>query len=126
MKWKQVVFTDLNKDEVRQGEGRIWLVCNVIGDGNYQSLSSDFQINKNFSRNDIAPKSSLSFRKPLGVAATEVTDYFNQTNKNIDNSDKEFMIPFLPSGSDAETLENTFKKLTSEKKENLKLQGGFK
>ncbi len=28
-------------------------------------------------------------RKPLGVAATEVTDYFNQTNKNIDGGDKE-------------------------------------
>ena len=119
----KVVFTDLNKDEVKLGEGRIWLVCNVIGDGNYQSLSSDFQINKNFHRSDITQKSSLSFRKPLGVAATEVTDYFNQTNKNIDSNDKEFMIPFLTSGSDAETLETTFKKLTSEKKEALKLQG---
>jgi hypothetical protein len=110
-------------------------------------------------------------RKPLGVAATEVTDYFNQTNKNIDGGDKgccsfqinkninifqsspglrfnggnknvgeivncrrifinflvferaigfvfqEFMIPFLPSSSDAETLENTFRKLTSEKRQ---------
>ena len=99
------------------------MVCNVIGDGNYQALASEFQINKSFSRNDITMKSSLSFRKPLGVAATEVTDYFNQTNKNINGGDKEFMIPFLPSGSDAETLENTFKKLTSEKREGLKTQG---
>lgn len=52
-----------------------------------------------------------------------MTDYFNQTNKNIDGGDKEFMIPFLPSSNDAETLENTFKKLTSEKREGLKTQG---
>ena len=32
----RVVFTDLNKDEVSRTEGRIWLVCNVVGDGNYQ------------------------------------------------------------------------------------------
>ena len=113
----QVIFTDLSKDDVSGSEGRIWLVCNVIGDGNYQALASDFQINKSFSRSDIAAKSGLSFRKPLGVAATEVTDYFNQTNKNIDGGDKEFMIPFLASGSDAETLETTFRKLTSEKRE---------
>ena len=80
-------------------------------------MASDFQINKSFSRSDITVKSGLSFRKPLGVATTEVTDYFNQTNKNIDGGDKEFMIPFLPSGSDAETLETTFRKLTSEKRE---------
>jgi hypothetical protein len=30
---------------------------------------------------------------------------------------QEFMIPFLPSSSDAETLENTFRKLTSEKRQ---------
>ena len=51
-----------------------------------------------------------------------MSDYFDNFD-NIDNNDKEFMIPFLPSGSDAETLESTFKKLTSEKKEALKLQG---
>ena len=113
----QVIFTDLSKDDVSGSEGRIWLVCNVIGVGNYQALASDFQINKSFSRSDIAAKSGLSFRKPLGVAATEVTDYFNQTNKNIDGGDKEFMIPFLASSSDAETLETTFRKLTSEKRE---------
>ena len=113
----QVIFTDLSKEDVSGSEGRIWLVCNVIGDGNYQALASDFQINKSFSRSDIAAKLGLSFRKPLGVAATEVTDYFNQTNKNIDGGDKEFMIPFLASGSDAETLETTFRKLTSEKRE---------
>jgi len=120
----RVVFTDLNKEDVARSEGRVWLVCNVVGDGNYQALASEFQINKSFSRTDITVKSSLSFRKPLGVAATEVSDYFNQTNKNIsDSGDKEFMIPFLPSGSDAETLENTFRKLTSEKREGLKVQG---
>ena len=32
----QVVFTDLNKEDVSRSEGRVWLVCNVIGDGNYQ------------------------------------------------------------------------------------------
>ena len=117
------MFTDLNKEDVSRSEDRIWLVCNVVGDGNYQALASEFQINKSFSRNDITVKSSPSFRKPLGVAATEVSDYFNQTNKNIDGGDKEFMIPFLPSGNDAETLENTFKKLTSEKREGLKVQG---
>ena len=94
------------------------MVCNVVGDGNYQALASDFQINKSFSRTDINEvKNGLRFRKPLGVAATEITDYFNQTNKNIDGGDKEFMIPFLPSSSDAETLENTFRKLTNEKRE---------
>ena len=53
----------------------------------------------------------------------KVTDYFNQTNKNIDGGghDKEFMIPFLASCNDAETLENTFKKLTSDKKEVIKV-----
>ena len=112
-----MIFTDLSKEDVSGIEGRVWLVCNVIGDGNYQALASDFQINKSFSRSDITVKSNLSFRKPLGVATTEVTDYFNQTNKNIDGGDKEFMIPFLASGSDAETLESTFRKLTSEKRE---------
>lgn len=112
-----MVFTDLSREEVNGSEGRVWLVCNVVGDGNYQALASDFQINKSFSRSDITVKSGLSFRKPLGVAATEVTDYFNQTNKNIDGGDKEFMIPFLPSSSDAETLETTFRKLTNEKRE---------
>ena len=70
-------------------------------------------------------RNGLSFRKPLGVAATDITDYFNQTNKNIEGGggDKEFSIPFLPSGSDAETLETTFRKLTSEKRENAKAQG---
>jgi hypothetical protein len=33
------VFTDLNKEDVSGGEGRIWLVCNVVGDGNYQELT---------------------------------------------------------------------------------------
>lgn len=53
-----------------------------------------------------------------------MTDYFNQTNKNIDGGghDKEFMIPFLASGNDAETLENTFKKLTNEKREGVKVR----
>ena len=69
----QVIFTDLSKEDVSGAEGRVWLVCNVIGDGNYQALASDFQINKSFSRSDIAVKSGLSFRKPLGVATTEVT-----------------------------------------------------
>jgi hypothetical protein len=35
----QVVFTDLNKEDVSGGEGRIWLVCNVVGDGNYQETT---------------------------------------------------------------------------------------
>ena len=110
-----MIFTDLSKDDVSGSEGRIWLVCNVIGNGNYQALA--YQINMSLSRSDIAAKSGLSFRKPLGVAATKVTGYFNQSNKNIDGGDKEFMIPFLASGSDAETLETTFRKLTSEKRE---------
>ena len=70
-----MVFTDLSKEDVSRTEGRIWLVCNVVGDGNYQALASEFQINKSFSRSDITLKSSLSFRKPLGVAATEVYFY---------------------------------------------------
>ena len=115
----QVVFTDLSRDDVNGSEGRVWLVCNVVGDGNYQALASEFQINKSFSRTDVSIKNGLSFRKPLGVAATEITDYFNQTNKNIDGGDKEFMIPFLPSGSDAETLESTFRKLTNKKREQV-------
>ena len=63
----------------------------------------------------------LNFRKPLGVAATEVTNHFNQTNKNIvvgpGGQDKEFMVPFLSSGPDGESLETTMSKLTSEKRE---------
>ena len=115
----QVVFTDLSRDDVNGSEGRVWLVCNVVGDGNYQALASEFQLNKSFSRTDVSlsVKNGLSFRKPLGVAATEITDYFNQTNKNIDGGDKEFMIPFLTSSSDAETLDSTFRKLTNEKRE---------
>ena len=42
----------------------------------FQALASEFQINKSFSRNDITHKSSLSFRKPLGVAATEVGHFY--------------------------------------------------
>ena len=54
----QVVFTDLSKADVRPsgGDNRVWLVCNVIGDGNYQALASDFQINKSFSRSDITAR----------------------------------------------------------------------
>ena len=31
----QVVFTDLSKEDVNGSEGRVWLVCNVIGQYGY-------------------------------------------------------------------------------------------
>ena len=64
----------LSKEDVNGSEGRVWLVCNVVGDGNYQALASEFSINKSVSRTDVSAKNRLSFRKPLGVAATEITD----------------------------------------------------
>lgn len=65
----RVQFGDISKNDI--ANKRLFLVCNVVTEGNYNNKSST-----NMGLNHDSEKKILNFRKPVGVAALDITDQF--------------------------------------------------
>ncbi len=124
----KVLFADISKNDVT-GK-RLFLICNVISEGNFNSKGSQFHYHqqqpesasKSASRIDLSVRGGTTrdgvFRKPIGVAAVEITDLFTfkqgKTTSEL-GRENEVSAPFL-AGSDNEPFESVFRKLVFEKK----------
>ncbi|QQP35522.1 Dedicator of cytokinesis protein 1like [Caligus rogercresseyi] len=103
----KVLFVDISKSDI--ANKRLYLITHVVTEGNYGSESGG----KEGSRADLSRlKKETCFRKALGVAAAEITDQFTfrqQGRKRQEEGDLKML--FLPSGSESESLESTFKRV---------------
>ncbi|CAB4057260.1 DOCK2 [Lepeophtheirus salmonis] len=100
------------KDKSDIANKRLYLITNVVTEGNYGNDNA-----KEGSRADLSRiKKEICFRKALGVAAIDITEQFTfrqgGTGKRHEGGrEAELSIPFISSGSESESLENTFKRL---------------
>ncbi|XP_040577137.1 dedicator of cytokinesis protein 1 [Lepeophtheirus salmonis] len=106
----KVLFADISKSDI--ANKRLYLITNVVTEGNYGNDNA-----KEGSRADLSRiKKEICFRKALGVAAIDITEQFTfrqgGTGKRHEGGrEAELSIPFISSGSESESLENTFKRL---------------
>jgi dedicator of cytokinesis protein 1 len=109
----RVLFGDISKNDIT--DKRLFLICNVVSNGNFSSKNGQSNIN---SSNEAIK--TFNFRKPVGVAAHEITSLFTfkQGKTTYKGAETELACPFLFS-NDSETLESTFRKLVFEKKANV-------
>lgn len=79
----RVLFADISKNDITNK--KIFLICNVVAEGNFSGknasdhLTIDRKIAKSGSKNDLRGKGAkevVLFRKPVGVAAVEITELF--------------------------------------------------
>ena len=133
----KVLFADISKNDITNR--RLFLICYVVSDGNFSSKASqDVALSnrlmvKSASRGDLRGSAHAlnvsfnSFRRPVGVAAVEITDLFTfKTGRGggggggVDGlgQETEVSAPFL-AGGDNEPFESVFRRLVFEKKGNV-------
>ncbi len=118
----RVLFGDLSKNDI--ADKRLFLICNVVTSGNFSSKqnnasssSSSAAGNANNGTGGDLMDGDIYFRKPIGVAAHEITSLFTFKQGKTSNkgAESELDLPFLM-GGESESLETTFRKLMFEKK----------
>ena len=95
---------------------RLYLICNVIYNGNYCDKIVDDGRRK-------ADTAQVKFRKPAGVAALEISNQFTFRGGKAamqDPQNTELSAPFLKSESETETLHKTFQRLLLESNSNYR------
>ncbi|TRY70430.1 hypothetical protein TCAL_09293 [Tigriopus californicus] len=100
----QVLFADICKNDIATKQ--LFLVCQVVQDGNYNGKSI-----YDHPKSAKTPKSTqdTNFRKPVGVAAADITKLFSfKQGKNTEF--RQIIAPFLAS-NDNETFDVVLKKL---------------
>lgn len=130
----RVIFADISKTDITNK--RLFLICNVSNEGNFRGkhpevhLDTSSNLSKSTSRSDLSkgPIGQMSsrgspdgfFRKPVGVAAVEITDLFTfKQGKTIADSqgrESEHFLPLLLATADNEPFESVFRKLVFDKK----------
>ncbi len=123
----KVLFADISKHDITSK--RLFLICNVVSEGNFSSKAhhhphlhhhlgggAEQASVKSSSRGDLRSNDGL-FRKPVGVAAVEITDLFTfkQGKSSELGRESEVSAPFLV-GGDNEPFESVFRKLAFERK----------
>ncbi len=122
----KVLFADISKNDITNK--RLFLICNVVADGNFSGkhhhhnplhAAHDSSVFKSASRVDLRAAGTRDgvFRKPVGVAAVEITDLFTfkQGKSSELGRESEVSAPFLI-GGDNEPFDSVFRKLAFEKK----------
>ena len=121
----KVLFADISKNDITNK--RLFLICNVVSEGNYSGKHGGHlhihqdSMSKSGSKNDLLKggrENGFNFRKPVGVAAVEITDLFTfkqGKTSEVGGRENEISAPFL-AGSDNESFESVFRKLVFEKK----------
>ena len=106
----RVLFTDISKNDIT-GK-RLYLICNVVSYFSSKAVSA--------SRSDlhkVKTKAEAAYRKPVGVAAVEISELFTfkQGKSSEFGREIEVSAPFLPANS-SESFESVFRKLVFEKR----------
>lgn len=100
----QVLFADICKNDIANKQ--LFLVCHVVQDGNYNGKSI---YDHPKSAKTAKSTQDTNFRKPVGVAATDITRFFSfKQGKNTEF--RQITAPFLAS-NDNETFDFVLKKL---------------
>ena len=114
----RVLFTDIGKSDIKN---RLFLVCKVVSEGDFKMKQSDNvdgkpRANLGGSALDLRqPENDPHFRKPLGVAATEITNLFTfKQGKPI--PDGENVLPFMQMSNENEPCEDVFRRLVFDEK----------
>ena len=112
----KVIYGDLSKNDILNK--KLYLICNFVTDGNYCGKVEDKhggdRLSKSQSRTQLR---DINFRKPVGVAAIEITEMFTFFLGKSTQREKlrELSLPFL-SGGDSDCMETIFKRLVYDKK----------
>ena len=122
----KVIFADISKNDITSK--RLFLICNVVSEGTFSAKShlhpaqsAGDGLPKSASRGDLRSGGgaghSILFRKPVGVAAVEITDLFTfkQGKSSELGRESEVSAPFL-SGGDNEPFDSVFRKLVFDRK----------
>ncbi|XP_077292342.1 dedicator of cytokinesis protein myoblast city [Arctopsyche grandis] len=116
----KVIFTDLSSTDIKRE--KVYLVCYVIRVGGMEPQNSDnrrssvaaiaggrsLSLGPNIHANgDLHSKTAVNMRRPLGVAAMDITPYLSGQLDSED--DKQHCVPFFP--CDKDNLESLLKKI---------------
>lgn len=105
----RVLFGDISKNDI--ANKKLYLICNVVSNGNF--------CGKNTSLNNSSGDTSVAcFRKPVGVAASDISDLFTfkQGKTRQNTTETELTCAFLPVSNESESWEVPFRKLMFDKK----------
>ena len=109
----RVLFTDIGKSDIKN---QLFLVCKVVseggGDVKHPTKREEDGKSLNGSVLDLRqPEHDSHFRRPLGVAAVDITDLFTfKQSKAVPDGEKEMYLNFMQMGGD-EFVEDVFRKL---------------
>ena len=117
----RVLFTDIGKSDIKN---RLFLVCKVVSEGDAKmkqaadNLDGKPRANLGGSALDLRqPEQDPHYRKPLGVAAIEITDLFTfKQGKPIPDGENEKILPFMLMSNENEPCEDVFRRLVFDEK----------
>ncbi|CAH0555295.1 unnamed protein product [Brassicogethes aeneus] len=101
----RVMFTDLGKKDLERE--KIFFVCQVIRVGAMDAKETDLRRTSVSVLNKSVKNYSDNMRRPLGVAAMDITAYMS--GKLDSNLEQEFPVPFI--SCDKDNLEQTLRKI---------------
>ena len=120
----RVLFTDIGKSDINNSK-RLFLVCKVVSEGDFKTKQTADNVDGK-PRGASLGGSSLDlrqpahdphFRKPLGVAAIEITDLFTfKQGKPIPDGENEKILPFMMMSNENEPCEDVFRRLVFDEK----------
>ena len=113
----RVLFTDIGKDDISK---RFFLVCIIVSEGDYRMKEGERDSGRSTLGSTLnlrEPEQDPYFRKPVGVAAVEITDMFTfKQGKALAESETEVTLPFMLMSNQNEPYEEVFRRLVFEKK----------